>query len=183
MLQRLILPAMLMLAATALPAHADQIACHGSDTHYVVLIAPSEDTLETRVLAGKRANPNARIDCSAAVAAPINLTVPDTAVDFLGLSEHFLVLGEEGDSGSDMVIHDLDSGAELLRAAAEDVFVDSSGAYFFEVLDTPASAKLCPEYDAITAMGMAAALAEQRVYDFASGKVEKLEGTRCYARA
>lgn len=61
-----------------------------------------------------------------------------------------------------------------------DYVVGPGAIVFFEKTDAPATAETCPEYENFTMGGMSATIAEQKLYDLATGEVQTLGETRCF---
>lgn len=165
------------LSLLALPAAAQDVECHSSDSYRVAVKLYGEEP--GAQIAVTALEPGAASTCGFdANEADDVIGEPGDPLWFYALEGNILVLSRSTGPQGDVVVHDLDEGTVLLDAPSDAFEVQSGKLTFWErtVEGTPDT---CPGFAEFQANGFGTVITVEKTLDFADGNVTATGASRC----
>jgi len=165
------------LSLLALPAAAQEVECHSSDSYRVaVKLYGEEPGAQIAVTA---------IEPGAASTCRFDADEADDVIGergdplwFYALEGNILVLSRSTGPQGDVVVHDLDEGTVLLDAPS-DAFEVSGGKLVFWERTVEGTPDTCPGFAEFQANGFGTVITVEKALDFADGSVTATGASRC----
>lgn len=166
-----------LLSLFALPAAAQEVECHSSDSYRVaVKLYGEEPGAQIAVTA---------IEPGAASTCRFDADEADDVIGergdplwFYALEGNILVLSRSTGPQGDVVVHDLDEGTVLLDAPS-DAFEVSGGKLVFWERTVEGTPDTCPGFAEFQANGFGTVITVEKALDFADGSVTATGASRC----
>lgn len=165
------------LALLALPAAAQEVECHSSDSYRVAVKPYSEEPgAQIAVTALEPGTTSAcRFDADEADDV---IGEPGDPLWFYALEGNILVLSRSTGPQGDVVVHDLDEGTVLLDAPS-DAFEVRNGKLVFWERTAEGDPDTCPGFAEFQANGFGTVITVEKTLDFADGSVAASGASRC----
>ncbi|WP_140048912.1 hypothetical protein [Devosia lucknowensis] len=175
------LPLLFLCACAApVPVLASEAQCFQSKNHLVVFHDRIDEVGSDFIV---RPPARGKIAC---VFDPTpddrRIGAPGDPLHFLTLLGDYLILTRSTGPDGDLVIYDLSGASDepvIDVPADDDVVVTEELTYWERTSD--ATSENCPQYEAYTSDGLGSVIAEERVFDPATGDVTETGNARCSA--
>lgn len=170
----------------AAPAMAQEAQCFQND-QFLVIAQDRTDSAGMEILA--RAPARGKIKCEYVeretdfVINPLGQAGwPDgQPLWFEGLAGKYLVLTRSTGPDGNIVIMDLAEHQTVVDEAADDEITVSDDAVTYWMRSEQGTEDNCPQFEDFTSNGLGAVIAEEQVFDIASGEVKSTGEKRCSA--
>jgi len=169
-----------LLGLSAAPALAEEALCFQNE-NYLVIGQERLDEVGMEFII--RPPAKGKIACVYETReGDVTIGDPADPLWYEGLAGRYLVLTRSTGPDGNVVIYNLDEPAEpAIDVAADDEVTVSDDSVTYWARTDAGTADNCPEYAEFTADGLGAVVAEEQVFDVATGQVTQTGQVRCSA--